>query len=166
MNADMVVEFGRAAKLFRSEIEGADVAEAGASYARRLRNSLARVYLAAVLLDRPAFVDGEDAPGVDVTQGLDLEKAVRARLGSADTFLDVWDPTEATTGDPIERTLAGELVEIYEDLGVALALLAEERPGALWDIAEAFEGHWGKHAVDVLRPLHHLAHLGVHGIDY
>jgi Domain of unknown function (DUF5063) len=166
MNTDMVAEFGRAAELFRSEIEGADEAEPGASYARRLRNALARVYLAAVLLGRPAFVDGEDAPGVDVTQSSHLEQAVRARLGPADTFLDVWDPTEPIAGDPIQRTLAGELVEIYGDLGVALSLLAEERPGALWDIAEAFEGHWGKHAVDVLRPLHHLAHLGVQGIDY
>lgn len=69
-------------------------------------------------------------------------------------------PTSVPT-DPIRRTLAGELCEIYDDLGVALALLEiDDRDGgtdALWDIREAFEMYWGKHAVDVLRPLHHLA---------
>ena len=43
----------------------------------------------------------------------------------------------------------------------ALALLATpEWRGFIWEIAESFENHWGKHAVGVVRPLHHLTASG------
>jgi hypothetical protein len=51
------------------------------------------------------------------------------------------------------------LVEIDEDLANALRWLTdpEPAPDVLWDVARAFENHWGSHAVAVLRPLHELA---------
>jgi hypothetical protein len=165
--SDRVDEFRQAAEAYRAAIEAAKDALPGAAYARRVRNAVARVYLAAALLDRTDFITSDDdPPGIDTTQSSDLEAAVRSRFGSADEFLDVWDPTEPDEGDPIRRSLAQELMEIYGDLGVALALLAaEERRGPVWDIADTFENHWGKHAVDVLRPLHHVARFGVQGFD-
>jgi hypothetical protein len=168
MISERVVEFRQAAEAYRAAVEAAKDSQPGSAYARRLRNAVARVYLAAALLDRGDFIESDaDAPGIDTTRSSDLQAAVRSRFGSADEFVDVWDPTEPEEGDPIRRSLAQELVEIYEDLGVALALLAaQERRGPVWDVAETFEHHWGKHAVDVLRPLHHLARFGVQGFDY
>jgi Domain of unknown function (DUF5063) len=166
--SDRVAEFQQAAEAYRAAVEAAKDSQPGAPYARRLRNAVARVYLAAALLDRPELDESaDDPPAIDTTRSRDLEAAVRSRFGSADEFLDVWDPTEPDARDPIRRSLAQELVEIYEELGVALALLTtRDGRGGLWDIAESFEQHWGKHAVDVLRPLHHLTRLGVEGFDY
>jgi hypothetical protein len=161
-------EFRQAAEAYRAVIEDAREAEGGAAYARRLRNAVARVYLAAALIGQPNFSDADaDPPDAETSRSRELEDAIRGRFGPADEFVDVWDPTEPDDRDPIRRSLAQELVEIYEDLGVGLALLAsQERAEPLWDIAWSFEQHWGKHAVDLLRPLHHLAILGVQGFDY
>jgi len=164
---DPVVAFQQAAENYRAAIEAAKDSEPGASFARRLRNAVASVYLAAALLDSGDLFDEDDAPDIDTTRSSELESAVRSRFGPADTFWEVWDPTELDESDPSCGTLAGELVEIYEDLGVALALLAmPERRGALWDITEGFADHWGEHAVNVLRPLHQLARYGIAGFDY
>ena len=152
-------EFRTAAERFRQAVEDAAASPPGGLSARRLRNAVARLYLAAALLPRVAL---DEPAGKEPTpaqrQSDALEAALRDRFGPADTFVAVSDPTRAEADDPVRRTLAGELVEIYEDVGDALALLdAGGGPEALWDIGFAFETHWGKHAVDVLRPLHQLA---------
>jgi hypothetical protein len=154
-----VTEFRAAAEHFRTTMEETTASLPGQWSARRLRNAVARVYLAAALLPRVDAGDSDLEPRRAPTASA-LEAALRQRLGAADTFTDVWDPTEPDSSDPIARTLSGELVEIYDDLGEALVLLDEAaagRPDLLWDVWFAFETHWGKHAIDVLRPLHHLA---------
>lgn len=80
-----------------------------------------------------------------------------------DTFVDLWDPTDRRGPvETIERSLAQELVEIDEDLAASIIWLEDApSPDLLWDAWFAFEEHWGKHAVDVLRPLHHIARGGV-----
>jgi hypothetical protein len=156
-------KFGSAALAFRSVLEEASVSPQ--PVARGLRNAVAAAYLSAALIPRPQIADGDEDVQLERHRApAALEASLRRRLGRHDEFIDVFDPTESTTADaPIRRTLAGELVEIYEDLGMALDLLeaAHNRPSALWDVVFDFESHWGKHAVDVLRPLHHLALQGI-----
>jgi hypothetical protein len=151
-------QFRQAVEAFCSMIEDSQDGDLR-SYARRARNAVAGVYLAAALL--PPTVLPEDDPAVpagDLRRSQALEASIRDVLGADDTFVDIWDPTEPD--DPIQRTLAGELVEIYEDLREALWLLDTVSEDGLWEIEFAFENHWGKHAVDVLRPLHLLAVRG------
>jgi hypothetical protein len=132
-----VEDFRRAAEGFRAAIE--EPAETPPRFARRARNAVARTYLAAVFL--PAGeVTADEAGELDVARhDAELERRVAASL-----------PRE---GD----ALAVELLELYDDLGRALALLDRAAPEALWDVRFEFESHWGSLAVNVLEPLHRLA---------
>lgn len=157
-----VAAFVEAARGFRSAV--ANEEEGLDQFARRLRNAVARVYLAAARLPRGGSVTSDEIPDMtaDRAYSHELEARIGARLGPADTFVDVWDPTERGRTRPIQRSLAQELVEIDEDLARSVSWLEEPRPpDALWHVWFAFEEHWGKHAVDVLRPLHHIARGGV-----
>jgi len=152
--------FEIAAEAFRGAIDAAQPREPVFTVARRIRGALAEVYYAAIELGVPSFVNEvDDPPDVDRSGSAAIEARLRKCFADDDRFLDVWDPTNPEKGDPIWRTLSAELVEIHEDLGVALAHLAnnESTNAAIWDVVQAFESHWGKHAVDVARPLHHLA---------
>jgi hypothetical protein len=55
------------------------------------------------------------------------------------------------------ESLPRELGELYDGLGRALALLQLAGPRELAQLRREFEAHWGRHAVNVLRPLHDLA---------
>ena len=160
---EAVSAFLEAARGFRSALASQEM-ETG-EFARRLRNAVARVYLAAARLPRGGSVMTDDTPSLKADRAYSraLERSVRDRLGHADTFVDVWDPTDRDRrAKPIERSLAEELVEIDEDLARSVSWLEEtQQPDALWHTWFAFEEHWGKHAVDVLRPLHHIARGGV-----
>jgi hypothetical protein len=131
-----VEDFRRAATAFRDAIE-----EPGETpqFARRARNAVARTYLAAAVL--PAGeVTVDDAVTLDVAVHDDeLERTVAASLSHQGA------------------DLAGELLDLYDDLGRALALLERAAPEALWDVRFDFESRWGSRAVDVLEPLHRLA---------
>lgn len=111
-------------------------------FARRLRNAVACLYLAAARLPRggPGTTEDIPAPSADRQPSQALEQRIRLRFGA----------------------LAQELVELDQDLADSLARLEEpQSPDALWQAWSAFEEHWGKHAVDVLRPLHRIARGGV-----
>ena len=131
-----VEDFRRAAAAFRDALEEPDETP---QFARRARNAVARTYLAAVFLP-VGEVTVEEAGELDVARHDDeLDRRVSASL--------------ARGGDG----LADELLEIYDDLGRAIALLDRAAPEALWDVRFEFESHWGSHAVNVLEPLHRLA---------
>jgi hypothetical protein len=161
--ADVAAEFVAAARAFRHALL-ADAAER--TYARQVRNALARVYLVAALLGPPGAVESDSdstEPRPDAEESRALRERLKGRLGEDDVFVEVFDPT-GITGDrkrPYERSLSWELVEIDEDLAEAIALLEQDAPNALWDVRFAFEQHWGSHAVACLRPLHELATYGV-----
>lgn len=156
---DVVSTFVDAAQAFRAVLAADDTEQL--ELARALRNAVARVYLAAARLPRSGSVTSDDSPDLtpDRTYSRALEQRVRARFGDADTFVDVWDPTHRERrAKAIKRSLAQELVQIDEDLARSIAWLEEPRAAdTISDVWFAFEVHWGKHAVDVLRPLHHIA---------
>ena len=78
--------FVEAAVAFRAVVEEAADADPAPSYARRLRNAVAHVYLAAAL----GGSDGE-LPQTGAAPSSELEAAVRDRLGSADVARDVME---------------------------------------------------------------------------
>jgi hypothetical protein len=71
----------------------------------------------------------------------------------------VWGPTGALDreSEPIECCISRDLAEVDRDVDEALTWLEQPHADLLWDLRFSFEHHWGKHAVDVLRPLHALA---------
>lgn len=156
---DRVSSFLEAARGFRSAL-ASDSDVDSVEFARLLRNAVARVYLAAAGLPRRSSVASEELGAVTRERRHSelLEEGIRRRFGPADTFVDVWDPTDRTESEAIERSLARELAEIDEDLADAISRLEEpQSPDALREVGIAFEQHWGKRAVDVLRPLHRIA---------
>jgi hypothetical protein len=141
--SDTVPAFLDAARAFRSTLATEEPLERD-ELARRLRNAVARVYVAAARLPRGGAATTERTSGsISVRRS---SQALEDRLTSA------FD----------ERALAQELVAI--DVGLADSLVwLEERPtaDALRHVWLTFEQRWGSHAVDVLRPLHHIARGGV-----
>ena len=161
-----VLNFVEAARGFRGSLADGSPVERR-EYARLVRNAIARVYLAAAYLPSPGAVTSEEISSsvYDHAASATLRESIAARFADYDVFVDVWDPTGLTDEDrpPIERSLSQELVEIDDELANALRWLTDPESPAdvLWDVAWAFENHWGTHAVAVLRPLHQIAVRGV-----
>jgi len=135
---EVVSAFRDAAQAFRSALAN-DRAETR-EFARRVRNAVARVYLAASRLPRGGSVATDDTArtSFDHAYSRALEGRIRARFGDA--------------------SLAQELAEIDGELARCAAWLEEPRDrDALRNVWFSFEQRWGTHAVDVLRPLHHIA---------
>jgi hypothetical protein len=160
--ADATHELIAAARAFREALRG-DAGEH--EFARQVRNTLARVYLAAALLGPPAEVElDEDPPDyVRREDSRGLEERLAARFGESNLFVDVYDPTgiDSEDAEACTRVLSAELIEIDEDLDRSIDWLEQHGARGLWDIRWSFENHWGQHALACLRPLHQLA---VHGV--
>ena len=158
---DVAYEFVAAAHAFRAALI-ADAVE-DESFAREVRNAVARVYLAAALLGPPTTTEGEGPPDRQRGDYHAVRKRLETRFGANDVFVEVFDPSRVVDENtrPYERSLSSELAEIDEDLAEAIAWLQEDRADALWDVRWAFENHWGQHALACLRPLHQLATYSV-----
>jgi hypothetical protein len=160
---EVAPEFLTSARAFRAALVADDVEDG--TFARHVRNALARVYLSAALLGLPTTVEGDDPPDRQPRSGESgtLRERLQARFGESDVFVEVYDPSRLTDDDvkPFERLLSSELVEVDVDIAEAIAWLRENRANALWDIRWAFENHWGQHALACLRPLHQIATYGV-----
>jgi hypothetical protein len=162
--ADVALEFIGAARAFRAALVAEEVPEH--EFARRVRNALARIYLAAALLGPPTTVEGDDSPADrngDRAASKALQQTLATRFGEYDVFVEVFDPSRLVDEnvEPFERSLSSELVEIDEDLADAIEWLERDLPNALWDVRWAVENHWGQHALACLRPLHQMAVYGV-----
>jgi hypothetical protein len=130
---EVVSAFREAAEAFRSAL--ANDEHERREFARRVRNAVARVYLAAASLPRGG---GLGTATIDRGYNRTLEARIRARFGDA--------------------ALAQELAEIDGELERSVAWLEEPRePDALSGVWSAFEQHWGSCAVDALPPLHRIA---------
>jgi hypothetical protein len=156
---EQLEQFATAARRYRVALR-ADEPDV-VSWTRGVRNAVAQLYLAAALLPSGASTDDSGPPdrsSSDEDQNL-LAADLEARLGENDPYREIWDPTEAldTDSEPIECFISRDLAEIDGDVHEALGWLEQPHADLLWDLRFAFEQHWGKHAVDVLRPLHVVA---------
>jgi Domain of unknown function (DUF5063) len=146
--------FRRAAEEYRRTVVEAETTP---DLARRLRNAIARVYLAATGLPSARSAVAEVRVQVDEPrEPLELERRVAAGL-RRDACLVAWGPTQHEPIDPIVGSLSLELGEIYDDLGRALAQIERGTGDDLSGVRVGFEERWGGRAVNTLRPLHQLA---------
>ena len=162
--ADSATDFLAGARAFRAALVADDVGEG--EFARKVRNALARVYLAAALLGPPTAVGSDDDPPAarpEPSESRALWGTLAARFGEHDRYVDVFDPSQLTDDDAkaMSGSITQDLVEIDDDLAEAIAWLEQDTPGVLWDVRFAFENHWGRHALACLRPLHQIAVYGV-----
>jgi hypothetical protein len=112
------------------------------SFARRARNGVAGVYLAAANLPRTGFSVDDLRRVSEANRSADIDTAIRELVGADETFV------------------GGALMEIYDDLKEALRLLDTSPEAGAREIGVRFESHWSRYAIEVLRPLHRLAVSG------
>ncbi len=86
-----------------------------------------------------------------------LYDLLKVKLGDADLYWQVFDPTKHS--EPIHGTLADDIADIYGDLKEGLTLLDDcsgTTAEAIWTWRTLFLSHWGDHAMNGLRTIHHL----------
>ena len=68
----------------------------------------------------------------------------------------VFDPGEKE--EALEMRLSLDIAEIYDDLkhGLELAESSAQRADVHWTWREDFRQHWGRHALNALRAIHHF----------
>jgi hypothetical protein len=94
----------------RAVVEAAVAGEPGPAYARRLRNAVARVYLAAALAG-----SDDQLPPTGGARSSELETAVRDRLGSADLARDVMAIYDGVGALETERW-GGQAIDVLRPL--------------------------------------------------
>jgi hypothetical protein len=89
-----------------------------------------------------------------------LLNKITARLGSYDSYLEVFDPGMQFSETPIESSIAENLCDIYQDLKDFIFAYRmgtnEIMNDALCECKKNFEEYWGQKLVNGLRAIHSL----------
>jgi len=151
---DIYLVFRERAQAFCQIVESAAGLERK-TFLDLLETTLAQVYAAAVVLPfvEPATSDVPDSCFA-VEQWSGLWQTLRDKLGAADSYREVFDPTEKE--EAIDMSLSQDIAEIYQDLKEALEIekLGIQQADLHWDWNHEFRNHWGKHALNALNALH------------
>ena len=87
-----------------------------------------------------------------------LFKNLRRKLGPHDRYWEFFNPY--VKDDPVTRSLADDLADIYRDIQPGLKLYRYGSKGArgaaIWNWRFGLTSHWGHHATDALRALQQL----------
>jgi hypothetical protein len=96
----------------------------------------------------------------------DLEEEAReriaARLGELDEYTFVYDPVDPKDRELHNTSLSVCIADVYADLkaGLAIYRLGSDAAvkQAIFEWRFGLENNWGRHAVEVLLPIHSLIH--------
>jgi len=84
-----------------------------------------------------------------------LYGSLKEKLGDADSYWMVFDAKK--DNEAIRGSLADDIVDIYRDLQEGLVLKNKACPqSAIWEWRPLFDSHWGYHAMDALKAIHHI----------
>jgi len=87
------------------------------------------------------------------------------KLGSFDTYLEVFDQGMQFSETPIESSISENLCDIYQDLKDFIFAYrmgtTEIMTDALWECKKNFEEFWGQKMVNVLRAIHSLLYSDI-----
>ena len=130
-------------------------------FLREVAIALTSLHLAALNLSEPELDEDEE----DVSrhnqpyEPRDFSR-LRARLGQHDVYHLVFDPYNKHGKDAITFRVTTDLAEIYGDINKYLRIYREGTPAhvreVVWQWHFSFEIHWGRHVVDVLKPIQWL----------
>jgi hypothetical protein len=89
-----------------------------------------------------------------------LTQALKEKLGSYNTYREIFDPYDKPSEEAVYGSLGLDLAEIYRDLRNVLATDESKNEDTLPDILSdarfQFEHHWGEHATKALRVIDSL----------
>lgn len=148
-------QFRRHAQRFVSLVERG---EALPTHSFLIEVATALAELCAVALTLPDIAsESRTTPDVEIAT-LPVMEAVRNRLGNADEHWEVFDPTKK--GEPLKRSLAEDIANIYGDLKHGLLLTAHgaSTSEVLAHWRQAFSTHWGMHATGAMRAIYWALH--------
>ena len=86
-----------------------------------------------------------------------LFQSLRQKLGDADLYQEIFNPIEGK--DSVTASLADDIADIYRDMrnGLSLATVEAASPAdVIWEWRFGFYSHWGDHAINALRTIHHI----------
>lgn len=157
-NADAALfydQFRRHAQRFVSLVERGEALPTR-SFLVEVATALAE--LCAVALTLPDIEsETHTKPDVEIATPSVVE-TFRNRLGKADEHWEVFDPTKKD--QPVKRSLAEDIANIYSDLKHGLLLTAHgasiSEVLAHW--RQAFSTHWGMHATGAMRAIYWALH--------
>jgi hypothetical protein len=143
--------FQAAAKAFIEVVDTASNRERGAFLAA-ISGCLAELYSSALTL--PAVepdMSGADGSVFPEAEWSRLYLSLKETIGGSDAYWTVFDSTEKS--EPVQGSLAQDLLEIYRDLKDGLQLEQENisRADLLYELRESFREHWGRHALEALK---------------
>lgn len=130
-----------------------------------LQRLLPFIYLKASLLPplEPVFGEGNEK-FVREEDWNRIHDTIKAKLGTADAYLEVFDDRMKESETPVVVSLAENIADIYQDLKDFLILYqtgtSELMNDALWECRMNFENFWGQKLVNSLRAIHKLLYSG------
>jgi hypothetical protein len=153
-NRELMQKFRAAAIKFMSVVDAASHTETNA-FLLIVGRSMAELYSIALLLP-PVEPDGAgtDEPPFQIEKCETLRRTLQETFGPRDAYWRVFDSTSKE--EPVQRSLAGDISEIYFDLKDSLELEQTNaaRSDVLFDWRLDFRSHWGKHLLGALAAIH------------
>jgi len=138
-----------------------------ARFVRQLASRVVRLYGAALQLP-DVTSETSDNPSDALSDAFSpeqesaLRRALEKKLGSYNTYREIFDPYDDSREEPIYGSLGNDLAEIYNDLRDIVASYDRTNESALidilWNAQFKFSYHWGEHATKALRVLDSLIH--------
>ena len=148
--------FYAAASHFMAYVDSASTLERDV-FLSLIGRSLAALYSSAleIPLVGPASDSANESPFSKEEWSKQYE-FLREKIGEFDSYWAVFDMTEKE--EPVQGSLAGDISEIYSDLGEHLQFRKTNVASAdlLFDIYLSFRDHWGRHALHALQALYDL----------
>lgn len=130
-----------------------------------LQRLLPFLYLKASLLPsfEPCFEDGNEK-FVTEKDWFRIHDAFKAKFGTADDYLEVFDEKINDSEGPVVSSLAENMADIYQDLKDFLLLYQtgtiEVMNDAVWECRMNFENYWGQKLTNSLRAIHKFIYSG------
>jgi hypothetical protein len=152
------IEFVRVAAEFCAFMERAQEMERD-EFVDKVLKILPLLYLKAALLPRFEQM-GFDALETYVTEEgyEEVRRTVENIMADKDAYLEVFVPDMAFSDQPIQKSIAEDLADIYQDIRDFIFVfqlgLNETMNDALQQCQENFETIWGQKLVNTMRALH------------
>jgi hypothetical protein len=120
------------------------------------------LYLKARLVPRnEQEMDGYVEQFVTEEEYEDIRQTIAAKLGSDDTYLEVYVEDMRYSDEPITEFISENIADIYQEMKDLACNYQTQNESVMNDALvaclEAFDQHWGQKLLNVLRPLHALS---------